>query len=360
MSGLVDGSHRNEYQLQLNNINNGLPVAGTGDVLSFGSQTAAGAYTVIVTDAGAPAAFRRWPVARRYHDQLLANGVHHHWRRRSLLGRQWSAGWVGWFSVQRQYQLQVNNANTGSPTAVTGGALSFGSRDCAVGTYIGSGDGCRTASAQWPAARRSRLNPTPKLLGHSAESVDLRGWVPDLHCEPEWRRAGLHLSLERQLDRIDPYHERGPRNSVTVTDSNGCTTVCSATLTVNPLPTVFNVTGGGSYCANGNGVAVGLDGSQSGVNYQLQINTVNTGSPITGTGSSLSFSNQTTAGTYTVVATDGTTGCISSMAGSATVSLTDPFACWQLQYFGCTNCPQADAAADPDGDGQNNLAEFSP
>ena len=40
------------------------------------------------------------------------------------------------------------------------------------------------------------------------------------------------------------------------------------------------------------------------------------------------------------------------------VTLTDPFACWRLQYFGCTNCPQAAANADPDGDGQNNMAEF--
>lgn len=38
-----------------------------------------------------------------------------------------------------------------------------------------------------------------------------------------------------------------------------------------------------------------------------------------------------------------------------------PFQTWQLQYFGCTNlttCPQAAATADPDGDGQNNQAEF--
>jgi glycosidase len=35
-----------------------------------------------------------------------------------------------------------------------------------------------------------------------------------------------------------------------------------------------------------------------------------------------------------------------------------PFQVWQLQYFGCTNCPQAAASADPDGDGYNNLQEF--
>jgi hypothetical protein len=79
---------------------------------------------------------------------------------------------------------------------------------------------------------------------------------------------------------------------------------------------------------------------------------------VAGTGGAVSFENQTGVGTYTVTASNVTTGCTSTMNGSATVTVTAPFACWQLQYFGCTNCPQAVAAADPDGDGQNNLAEF--
>ena len=43
------------------------------------------------------------------------------------------------------------------------------------------------------------------------------------------------------------------------------------------------------------------------------------------------------------------------------VNQTNPvtFASWQVQYFGCTNDnPSALATADPDGDGQNNYAEF--
>jgi hypothetical protein len=36
-----------------------------------------------------------------------------------------------------------------------------------------------------------------------------------------------------------------------------------------------------------------------------------------------------------------------------------PFAAWQLQHFGCTNCPASAAAADPDGDGLNNGEEFT-
>ena len=35
-----------------------------------------------------------------------------------------------------------------------------------------------------------------------------------------------------------------------------------------------------------------------------------------------------------------------------------PFQQWQTNYFGSTNNPAADPNADPDGDGQNNLAEF--
>jgi hypothetical protein len=38
--------------------------------------------------------------------------------------------------------------------------------------------------------------------------------------------------------------------------------------------------------------------------------------------------------------------------------LPNPPEVWQMQYFGCTDCSQAAGAADPDGDGQNNLAEL--
>jgi len=34
------------------------------------------------------------------------------------------------------------------------------------------------------------------------------------------------------------------------------------------------------------------------------------------------------------------------------------FESWQMQYFGCTNCPGAESADDPDGDGQDNWSEF--
>jgi hypothetical protein len=51
-------------------------------------------------------------------------------------------------------------------------------------------------------------------------------------------------------------------------------------------------------------------------------------------------------------------GVLLSLTPNSWAPLTK-FNLWQLQYFGCTNCPQAAPDADPDGDGQNNLAEFA-
>lgn len=86
-------------------------------------------------------------------------------------------------------------------------------------------------------------------------------------------------------------------------------------------PTAFNVTGGGSFCSGGSGVSVGLSGSETGVTYQLFNGGNTVGSPIFGTGSSIDFGSQTSAGTYTVVATRTSGGCTANMSGSATVTV---------------------------------------
>ncbi len=84
-------------------------------------------------------------------------------------------------------------------------------------------------------------------------------------------------------------------------------------------PALFNVTGGGGYCSGGSGVTVGISGSATGINYQLRRDTIDTGSPVAGTGAAISFGTQSAAGTYTVVATNTTTGCTKTMTGSVAV-----------------------------------------
>jgi hypothetical protein len=105
--------------------------------------------------------------------------------------------------------------------------------------------------------------------------------------------------------------------------SVGCASVTGmTTVAVNALPNNHNVTGGGAFCSGGIGVAVGLDGSDSGVRYQLVRNSaINVGSPVAGTGGALIFGSQTVAGVYTVTASNTTTSCTLAMSGSATVTV---------------------------------------
>ena len=63
-------------------------------------------------------------------------------------------------------------------------------------------------------------------------------------------------------------------------------------------------------------------------------------------------------GTYSVIVSNGAGTATSASATLSLPSSASPFQNWQALFFGCTNCPQADAAADPDGDGMNNHAEF--
>ncbi len=88
----------------------------------------------------------------------------------------------------------------------------------------------------------------------------------------------------------------------------------------NPT-TSYTVTGGGSYCSGGSGVPVGLSGSQSGVTYQLFNGASAVGSTVAGTGSAISFGNQTAAGTYTVKSTTAGGYCATNMTGSQTITV---------------------------------------
>ncbi|MEO6612517.1 MAG: PKD-like domain-containing protein [Chitinophagaceae bacterium] len=130
-----------------------------------------------------------------------------------------------------------------------------------------------------------------------------------------------------------------------VTCASGAATAFSniVTITINPLPLLFNVTGGGNYCVGGAGVLVGLDGSETGVNYQLQVNAVNTGAPVAGTGAAFSFGLQTTVGTYTVIATKAVTLCTNTMTGSVTVN-TNPLPIIGSTVTQPTTCVSADGA----------------
>ena len=230
------------------------------------------------------------------------------------------------------YQLKIGSTNTGSPVAGTGSALNF-TNQTALGTYT-------------IVATNTTSSCTSTMTG---SAVITAGTLPTVfnvtgggqYCSGG---AGLPVGLSGSQSGVNYQLKRGSTVVTTVAGtgssiafgnqttagtytviatnaSSGCTSTMSssAIITVNALPTTFNVTGGGGYCS-GTGLTITLSGSQSGVNYQLKIGSTNTGSPVAGTGSALNFTNKTALGTYTIVAINTTSSCTSTMTGSAVIT----------------------------------------
>jgi len=86
----------------------------------------------------------------------------------------------------------------------------------------------------------------------------------------------------------------------------------SCTLNFNPAMFVLNE--GGGYCSGDPGIEITLDGSETGVDYELFYEGATTGTIIAGTGSPLSFGVHTDQGIYTVTGSTGT--CSENMIGT--------------------------------------------
>lgn len=78
----------------------------------------------------------------------------------------------------------------------------------------------------------------------------------------------------------------------------------------------------------------------------------------TNTAGGASFVHTYAAGTYSVTLTASNSVGTSTLASNNLVAVITPFQAWQLQFFGCTNCSQAQGGADSDGDGMSNTNEF--
>jgi len=91
---------------------------------------------------------------------------------------------------------------------------------------------------------------------------------------------------------------------------------------IMPFPAMFHMTGGGSYPPGGEGVHVGLSGSETGVKYKLRRGAEYTGIYLLGTGQAIDFGLQTVPGSYNCLAMR-LEGCdsIREMEGEAVVTI---------------------------------------
>jgi gliding motility-associated-like protein len=109
---------------------------------------------------------------------------------------------------------------------------------------------------------------------------------------------------------------------VAVNPLTGCTAnmTGSATVTINPLPTQYLLTGSSTYCfGDVIGKTISLQGSQNGFSYQLYKDGFAEEAPIPGNGALREWTGKL-AGSFTVVATNPATSCTSTMNGTVIIS----------------------------------------
>ena len=331
----------------LNNSNSGIsyylfngatfipPVnTGTGSAIDFGAFTASGTYTVVANFGTACATNQSGSATISINPLPTAFFV-------SGGGAYCSGGsgvniTLNTSTIGINYQLMLGATLIGSPIAGTGGTLTFGPVTSA-GTYtvIGTNGttGCINGMSGSATVSINTLPTSFTVTGGGSFCLGASG----VHIGLSNSNTGTTYQLLLGGSSVgSPISGTGSAldfglittaGSYTVLATNTATS-CSAsmsgtvTVVVNSLPTVFNVTGGGSYCFGGAGMAVGLNASTSGVSYQLFNGSSPVGAPLSGTGASLNFGLQTTAGSYTVVATNSTTGCVNNMFGSASIAIT--------------------------------------
>jgi len=332
LSGSVSGVN---YQLYNGLTTVGLPVAGlTGSPISFGLQTGAGAYTVIATNTTTTCANNMigsasvsiTPLPSVY--TVTGGGVNCVGGAGVLVGLSNSATGVN-------YQLMSGTSTVGAPVPGTNAAISFGL--------------IATAGA-YTVVATSAAAPCSSNMSGSATVTTLTSALPGLYSVSGGGNycaggTGVHILLSGSAVGFNYQLFNGtalvgaPRTGtsaaldfglqtapgtytvVATNTATGCNRLMtgSATVVVNTLPGPHNVTGGGSYCASGTGVSIGLNGSDPGVNYQLYEGATAIGSPIPGTGIALTFGTYTATGIYTIVGSNTTNSCVNNMPGSATI-----------------------------------------
>lgn len=334
------------YQMNLTGSPFGSPVISVGGGFNFGLQTTPGSYTVSATDPASSCSATMsgtvtvsttplptvFPVSGGGSLCAGAAGVN--------VGMSNSTAGIS-------YQL-VNGTPVGAPVVSSGGSFNFGV-ETAAGTYtVVATNTATTCTNNMSGSATVVVNALPGLhtvtgtggycTGGTGVDVGLNG--SDLGVNYQLFYGGSPIATMPGTGLALDFGLKTGAGSYTVLATNtttGCTNnmTGSAVITINPLPSSFPISGGGSICAGSAGIAVGLTGSVAGVSYQLYNGPTATGAAVTGTGGSITFGPQTAAGTYTAVATNSFS-CISNMIGSVSVVVNPAPAAFTVSAAGGT------------------------
>lgn len=313
------------YQLRRAGVNTGTPVAGTGSALTWPGQTVAGAYTVQATNATTSCETTMTGTAT-----LTVNALPTLY---TMTGASTICGTgtltLGLNSSQSgtTYQLTRDGVNVGTAVSGTGVAISFPSQTTS-GTYsiLATRTGCTLLMTGTASINALPIAYTVggggQICTGSTGSVTLSNSQIGINYQLRLNGvdSGAPLAGTGALLAFSNLSVAGTYTINATNPATNCSLLMTGntTLTVSILPTVYTVSGGGA-SINGSMLSVQLSNSQAGVNYQLQLNGTNVGSPISGTGSSLVWNNLNQDGTYTITGTS--TGiCSLPMSGNAIIT----------------------------------------
>ncbi len=236
----------------------------------------------------------------------------------------------------KSYQLYYNNVALGAPMAGTGSPLNFGSFTD-TGTYtVSATDTATLCNTTMTGSAVINIHYRPTVYnvtgagsicaGSAGVDITLSGQETGVTYKLWFGGSVISTITSTGTGSLDLGLQTGMGiYTVTASSTFTCTVnmTGSATVTVNALPTVYNVTGGGAHCFPGASFNVGLSGADTGVSYKLyrDSTTLIATHFSTTTSGSFNYGSYATPGNYTVVATRLSTGCIDTMHGFANITI---------------------------------------
>ena len=340
--GLTNSQAGVSYQLFNNAVPVGAQVSGTGSPISFGNQTVAGTYTVTGTrianacssDMGNNVAvvINPIPVVNAGADFTIPHGIS------TTLNGTVSGGTSPFNYSWSPAGSIATGSNTLAPhttniySATTFTFLVTDTKGCTRNDQVTVSLSGSALSVAVSASTLQICNDGSQLQLFSNASggsgIYSYSWTKFPAGNPVW-------SSTQQNPRVSP----NTTTLYTVVVNDGYNTATAfVQIAVNPLPVKYNMMGGGTSCLSGSGVPVGLSGSQANTAYQLFQDGVAVGPIVNGTGNQINFGNYTTSGAFTVVATNLTTGCVNTMAGTAKIIVNPLPKIYQMDPLG-QQCP---------------------
>lgn len=318
----LDGSQEYiTYELISNNGPTGITLPGSGDSINFGIQNNEGYYWAVATENVLVCTSNmndtievielENPLALAGNDSYIEQGTSVQLSGNASGG----TGFYGynWFpdfllidpSIQNPtttildestlYSLVVDDDNTGC----------ISTPDSVI-VYITDSEFSLNISAS-PNAICEGENVFLSVLPSGGSGVYSYNW----YSNPEGFYSNTQFPNDTPLETITYIIEASDGDS---------TIIDSVIVEVFESPAIYELTGGGSYCKNGNGVVISLEGSQVGVEYTLVRNQTIEVATLIGDGTTLNFGEYNEDGSYIVFAGNVETDCYQQMAGVAVVS----------------------------------------